>query len=109
MPMLSHTPFDGFANDYCELSRAGDTDEWGDVENEVMVLRGPCDFQSQGRALERLQQIHESADALVFCQVDVAEARPNDQITIETADGRVLEGTVIEVYTLDDKLLVTLL
>jgi hypothetical protein len=106
--MLDTSAFDAFANDYCELSRPADTNEWGDVENEVMVLRGPCDFQQQGRALERLQQIHESAGALVFCQVDVTGARPDDQITIETDDGRVLEGTVIEVYTLDDKLLVTL-
>jgi hypothetical protein len=106
--MLDTSAFSAFADAYCELSRAGDTNEWGDVENEVMVLRGPCDMQSQGRALERLQQIHESADALVFCQVDVTAARPDDKIVIETSDGRVLEGTVTQVYTLDDKLLVTL-
>ena len=106
--MIDTSAFDVFADDYCELSRAGSVDEWGEAGPSTDILQGPCDMQSQGRALERLQQTHESADALVFCQVDVTGARPNDQITIETADGRTLEGTVIEVYTLDDKLLVTL-
>jgi hypothetical protein len=107
--MLDTSAFDAFANDLATVTRAGSVDEWGEAGPSTEILQGPCDMQSQGRALGRLQQIHEAADALVFCQVDVVEARPNDQITIETADGRVLEGTVIEVYTLDDKLLVTLL
>lgn len=72
------------------------------------VLFGRADVQHQGRTLRRLQQEHEEADAVVFYEGNVTAAKPQHSISIDYDDGRSAEGTVQQVYHLDDKLLVTL-
>ena len=72
------------------------------------VLRCPGDWQSQGRALQRLRQEHEKADGLFFAAKGVDPVSPQDEVTIKLDTGEELEGIVQEVMPLDDKLLVTL-
>lgn len=68
------------------------------------VLDADGDAQESGRSLERLQQLHETGDVLFFSEQSVADVKPGDSATIN--DGTT--GTVEEVRTMDDSILVTL-
>jgi hypothetical protein len=72
------------------------------------VLSCRADYQASGRRLERLQQVHETGDAVLFLEKDSANAEPGDSITVDHDDGRQLEGSVEEVISIDDSLLIGL-
>lgn len=101
--------FDAFHNADIAVERPAEVDFAGTQEAPSdAVLTARADAQAQGRALRRLQQEHEEADVLLFCDRSVTDVRPQDEVTIDYDDRPADEGTVVEVFALDDKLLVTL-
>jgi hypothetical protein len=73
---------------------------------QVLGTRGGA--QLSGRALERLQQIHEVGDLIFFAEEDVRDVEPGDVITVDRYDGAKYEGSVAKVRDIDDSLLVSL-
>lgn len=72
------------------------------------VLECRADFQESGRSLERLQQLHETGDGLLFPEEDCTDVQPGDSVELDMDDGRRLEGSVEKARSLDRSLLVVL-
>lgn len=72
------------------------------------VLSSRCDAQLSGRSLERLQQLHETGDALCFIEGPIQSVEPGDSVTLNMDDGRSLEGSVEVAGDLGSSLLVAL-
>ena len=66
------------------------------------ILRTRADFQDQGTALRRAQNVHEEAVAIVFSLDPVDDVQPQDLVSIPDRD----PFTVLEVRTLDHSLVV---
>lgn len=70
------------------------------------ILNKRCDFQEMGHMLDEEQAGYEKGEGIAF--VDGAEAaEPGDEATIETDDGRTIEGSVAGVNATDSSLRIT--
>lgn len=108
--MQFNSAFDAFHNCSMTVSRAeGERTAVGFEESgTTTVLKCRADAQESGRDLERLQQLHETGDALVFASQAISGIEPGDQVTLNMDDGRTLEGSVEDASPVDDSILVGL-
>lgn len=109
LPIPKMAPASMFYNATATITRPeGTRTAAGFTEGEPEpVLSGKADFQSSGRALQRLQAVHERGDALLFLD-GAEEARPADEVTVSLEDGRTLRGQVEAALELDGALLIVL-
>jgi hypothetical protein len=99
-----------FANAECTVTRSeGKRTAAGYEETgTTTILETSGGAQLSGRALERMQQIHEVGDLIFFAETDVRDVEPGDAITVERYDNQTYEGSVAKVRDIDDSLLVSL-
>ncbi|MCS3827439.1 hypothetical protein GGP85_002909 [Salinibacter ruber] len=107
---LPEGTFQGFNNCALTVTRAeGERTAAGFEQTSTQaILQQGADAQESGRALERAQQLYETGDVLVFAGEGVEDVRPGDSAELDMDDGRTLNGSVEEVISLDNSLLLTL-
>jgi hypothetical protein len=103
-------PFSTFNNASLTVERTETEDTFRGREEtgSSTIMSSRCDAQESGKAVARARDLYDAGDVVVFPGDKVTPVEPGDRATIDTDDGRTIEGKVEEVSLMSNSLVVSL-